>query len=427
MENNTHKPWRIAIVGGGAAGCFAAIEIRRRLPLAEVTLFEAAPKLLAKVAVTGGGRCNLTNSFSEVRSMEAVYPRGARLMKRLFNVFDYKDAFRWFEKEGIRLTTQSDHCVFPVSQRAMEIVEMLQRRLHEGGVSVRTSCRVSKLDFDTAAPLPFTLHFSNERQQPMHFDCVLATTGGSPKAEGLGMYADLGIPIVPPAPSLFSLCINDASLTALMGTVVAHAAVRLPSAKLRAEGALLLTHWGMSGPAVLKLSSYAARILAEKDYCVPLAVNWLGDANEDDAAELLQTLASSHPQKQLSSVYPEVFNARLWQHLLHRAGLAPDRRWNEVGRKGFNKLVAMLTNDTYDVVGKNRFKDEFVTCGGVALSDIDSKTMASRTIPGLFFAGEVLDVDAITGGFNLQAAWTTGYAAAEGIAGWCRELPCTDE
>ncbi len=403
---------QIAIIGGGAAGCFAAIHIRRSLPDAQVTLFEAAPRLLAKVAVTGGGRCNLTNSFAEVRSMEAVYPRGARLMKRLFKIFDHKAACRWFEAEGVRLTTQDDQCVFPVSQDAMQIVDTLTEGMRRSGVRVHTSHRVCRIDYNKTAAPAFTLHFSDERIAPKIFDRVLATTGGSPKEEGLRMYADLGLNIVSPLPSLFSFCIPDKSLTSLMGTVVENAAVRLVGTKLRAEGALLLTHWGLSGPATLKLSSYAARTLAECGYRAQISINWLGGDNEEDAAGLLSQLASSHPQKQLSSVYPEIFNARLWQHLLLRAGLSSERRWNGLERKGMQRLCAVLTNDVYAMEGKNRFKDEFVTCGGIALADINPNTLEARSVPGLFFAGEVLDIDAITGGFNLQAAWTTGYVAA---------------
>ncbi len=406
---------RVAIIGGGAAGCFAAIHLKRLLPAAEVLLYEAAPRLLAKVAVTGGGRCNLTNSFAEVRSMESVYPRGSRLMKRLFKEFDHRAAFRWFEREGVRLTVQDDQCVFPVSQRAMQIVETLTEAMRKAGVMVRTSHRVSKIKFLAKEEKTFALCFSDERLQTECFDCVLATTGGSPHENGLKMYTDLGIAIEQPVPSLFSLCIPEKSLTSLMGTVVEDVSIRLVGTKVRAEGALLLTHWGVSGPAALKLSSYAARLLAEADYKAQISINWLGTANEEDTMDLLESLAKLHPQKMLSSVYPEVFNARLWLHLLQRSGLVSERRWSELGRKGYNKLTATLTDDVYSVAGKNRFKEEFVTCGGIALSEVDSRTLESRALPGLFFAGEVLDVDAVTGGFNLQAAWTMGYVAAKTI------------
>ncbi len=380
-----------------------------------MAVVEAAPRLLSKVAITGGGRCNLTNSFAEVKSLESVYPRGARLMKRLFKTFDYGDAYRWFESEGVRLTTQSDQCVFPVSQNAMQIVDCLIEAMRRSGVEVSVSHRVSRIVYDECTPQPFTLHFSDERQKPGSFERVLATTGGSPKLEALRMFAELGLSLASPVPSLFSFCIPDKSLTSLMGTVVENAAVRLAGTKIRAEGALLLTHWGMSGPAVLKLSSHAARILAEQDYKAQISVNWSGNANEEELASQLWKMAASHPQKQLSSVYPEIFNARLWLHLLRRAGLQAECRWNGLERKGMLRLCAVLTNDVYVMDGKNRFKDEFVTCGGIALPELNPNTLEARNVPGLFFAGELLDVDAVTGGFNLQAAWTTGFVAASHI------------
>ncbi len=401
----------IAIIGGGAAGCFAAIELKRRMPETRVTVCENGSRLLAKVAITGGGRCNLTNSFREVRSIESVYPRGHRLMKRLLREFSHEDAFRWFEQEGVHLTTQSDQCVFPVSQDAMEIVNTLIDRMRSEGVIIKTNCRIASIE-----------HSENGYAvRPVgggciEADAVLVTTGGSPRLSGFDWLAPLGLNIVPPVPSLFSFCLPGSPITELMGTVVAEAVASLPGTKFKAEGALLITHWGVSGPAVLKLSSHAARHLSECGYRAKLSINWLGGANEQEAQSLIADLAEAHPQKQLSSVYPPVLNSRLWAHLLHQNHLSPTLRWCELPNKGRNKLAAVLTADLYDIDGKNRFKEEFVTCGGISLADINPKTMEHRQHPGLYFAGEVLDLDAITGGFNLQAAWTTGYVAAKGMA-----------
>ncbi len=406
---------KIAIIGGGAAGCFAAIWIKRRLKNADVTVIEAGKRLLAKVAITGGGRCNLTNSFAEVKSLAAVYPRGERLIKRLLKEFSHEDTFEWFEREGVKLVTQDDRCVFPQSQDAMEIVNTLTRLMRQEGVKTITSARVTGIKHlqDTSSKDVYAVSF-NERTET--FSAVLVTTGGSPRRVGLSFLDGLGLEMVEPVPSLFSLCIADDGLKSLMGTVVEDAAVSLPGTKMRASGALLLTHWGVSGPAVLRLSSYAARLLHEKDYRGQMAINWFGDMNETEVGEEIGTLAAGNMQKQLASVYPERLNSRLWQHLLSRAGLRHDRRWGELGRKSFNRLASVLTNDTYEITGKNRFKDEFVTCGGIALSNINPKTLECRSLPGLYFAGEVLDVDAVTGGFNLQAAWTMGYVAARAIA-----------
>ncbi len=401
----------IVIIGGGAAGCFAAIELKRRMLEARVTVCESGSRLLAKVAITGGGRCNLTNSFREVRSIESVYPRGHRLMKRLLREFSHENAFRWFEKEGVRLTTQSDQCVFPVSQDAMEIVNTLIDRMRSEGVIIKTDCRIVSVEH-----LDYRYAVRPAGGGCIEADAVLVTTGGSPRLSGFDWLAPLGLNIVPPVPSLFSFCLPGSPITELMGTVVAEAVASLPGTKFKAEGALLITHWGVSGPAVLKLSSHAARHLSECGYRAKLAINWLGGANEQEAQDLIADLARNHPQKQLSSVYPPVLNSRLWTHLLHQSHLSPTLRWSELPNKGRNKLSAVLTADLYDIDGKNRFKEEFVTCGGISLADINPKTMEHRHHPGLYFAGEVLDLDAITGGFNLQAAWTTGYVAAKGMA-----------
>lgn len=408
----------IAIIGGGAAGCFASIELKRRAPRARVTVYEGGSRPLAKVAVTGGGRCNLTNSFADVRSMESVYPRGARLMKRLLREFGNEDVCRWFEREGVRLVTQEDQCVFPASQDAMEIVGTLVRLMRDNGVRLMTGHRVCRIGHaaatseTTAGSGGYDISFAGNGLPPAHADIVIVTTGGSPKSGGLDFLSPLGPDIVEPVPSLFSLCLPDKDITRLMGTVVNDASVALAGTKLRAAGPLLITHWGMSGPAILRLSSYAARLLHDSGYKGCLAVNWFGSMKEGEVAERICEIAVRNARKQLSSVYPECLNSRLWQHLLTRAALRPDMRWGELGGKGLNRLAATLTSDVYDIDGKNRFKEEFVTCGGVSLANVSMTTLECKAHPGLYFAGEVLDVDAVTGGFNLQAAWTMGYVVA---------------
>lgn len=401
----------VAIIGAGAAGCFAAIQIKRNNPKANVTVYEAGIKPLAKVAVTGGGRCNLTNSFDGIRSLEEAYPRGARLLKRLFRTFDYKDVYQWFESEGVSLTTQDDECVFPVSQDAMEIVNTLVRLMRSLGVKLITRHRVAAINHE-AEDGEYLLTFSHG--DVAKADAVVVTAGGSPQVRGLEMYEKLGLEIVSPVPSLFSLNLEkDHPMTALMGTVVNDVQARLVGTKLSAFGPLLITHWGVSGPAILKLSSYAARILAENDYKAQLAINWFGQANEAEVMSIITEIAEQNQKKLVSSVWPERFNNRMWCYLIDACGLRQDMRWGELGKKGLNKLVALLTNHTLNIVGKNKYKEEFVTCGGVALSNVNSSTLESKKHPHLYFAGEILDVDAITGGFNLQAAWTMGYVVAE--------------
>lgn len=403
MKNN------IAIIGAGAAGCFAAIETKRRLPSAQVTIYEAGTRPLAKLAVTGGGRCNLTNSFAAVTSLETVYPRGHRLMKRLLHEFSHDDAFRWFEREGVSLVTQDDNCVFPRSQNAMEIVNLLLRRCRELGITIMTACRVTMLEHAD----PIYIIRCKERQ--FTADTVVVATGGSPRPAGMEWLAALGLDIIAPVPSLFSLALDSRQLTPLSGTVVQEVTASLAGTKFRACGPLLITHWGVSGPAVLKLSSLAARHLADHSYTGTLAINWLGNATPTAAADMLRAMQAENPNKQLQNIYPNALNARLWAHLLAKAGLNAAARWSSMGSRQTNRLADTLTNDHYPIAGKNRHKDEFVTCGGIALSCLSPRTLECKTHPRLYFIGEATDVDAITGGFNLQAAWTMAYVAAKSI------------
>lgn len=435
---------KIAIIGAGAAGCFCAVELKRRMPSASVEVFEAGAKALAKVAITGGGRCNLTNSFEGISSLSAAYPRGDKLMKRLFRTFDQKSAWQWFENEGVKLVLQEDHCVFPASQDAMEIVNTLLARMRQAGVTLHTKRKVtgifprpdggytlsvaelSKVQSLRHAQLPrgsvpelvegpMSQKYQRRDDRNFQADIVVVTTGGSPELSGLGMLDGLELEIVPPVPSLFTLNLPGSPVRELMGTVVDNANASLVGTKLKAAGPLLITHWGMSGPAILKLSSYAARYLAEKEYSATLSVNWFGGLGEQDVRDRILSLSKDNPQKQILNSHPSELPSRLWAYMITKAGIREDTRWAELGSKGVNRLVNTLINDEYQIRGKSRFKEEFVTCGGVALSNINLNTLESKTHPGLYFAGEVLDVDAITGGFNLQAAWSMGYTVARSI------------
>lgn len=401
---------KTAIIGAGAAGCFCANILKRLHPDSQIDVYESGQKPLQKVAITGGGRCNLTNSFAEVRSMNQVYPRGYNLMKRLFKRFDHRATMQWFEDEGVRLVTQDDQCVFPQSQDAMEIVATLLKGMQ--GVRIYTNQRVREIS-------PCNEHsyrISSDSRSEV-YDNVVVTTGGSPKASGLDFLSELALEMVPPVPSLFTFNIGKEGgkdpITALMGVVVKQAEVRLPGTNYKADGPLLITHWGMSGPAILRLSSYAARWLADKGYQATLSVNWMGNMNEEEVRTLLQQRMNEQPKKQIGTVH--LLTQRLWNHLLNKIELSPERRCAEVGSKQLNKLVATLCNDTYRITGQSRYKEEFVTCGGVSLTNIDPNTLECKQHRGVYFAGEVLDVDAVTGGFNLQAAWTMGYIAAQGI------------
>lgn len=388
----------VAVIGAGAAGCFCTAQLRSRAPELAVTLFEAGSRPLAKVAVTGGGRCNLTNDFQGIRSLGEAYPRGERVMQRALKAFSEQDTLRWFTERGVPCVLQPDHCWFPRSQDAMDIVRCLERGIQ--GAALRLKAPVHSIERRPDRP-GFTVD-----GEP--FDYVVVTTGG---AQQFPFLKGLELEIVPPVPSLFTFCIPDKNLTALMGLVV-HAQLGLQGTAFKAGGPLLITDWGLSGPATLKLSSYAARHLAGQGYKGTVVVNWLS-GTEEQAREWLQKTASENPQKQISSVHP--VQQRLWTHLLVKAELRPQMRWAELGGKGLNRLTSILTADPYPLGGKSRFREEFVTAGGVALSNIGLSTLECKQHPGLFFAGEVLDIDAITGGFNLQAAWSTGYVCAQSI------------
>ena len=395
---------KIAVIGGGAAGCFCAIGVKRRLPEADVTLYESGPKLLAKVALTGGGRCNLTNSFRDVERLGEAYPRGEQLMRRALRVLSPEATQRWWEAEGVRLTTQEDQCVFPVSQDAMQIVRTLERDLRVAGVRVCLKAPVERIE--ALAEGGFSVLGAA-------YDCVVVTVGGCSR-EKLERLLPAGVAVTPCVPSLFTLKIPDEGLRALMGTVVEQAALSLAGTKFRAAGTLLLTDWGVSGPATLRLSSYAARHLAENGYAGTLLVNWL-DAPEAEARGWIAATAAENPRKQAAGTPPAGITARLWRHILRRAGLRDDLRWAELGAKGAARLAATLSADAYTVAGRARFKEEFVTCGGVDLAGVNINTLESKQYPGLYFAGEALDVDAVTGGFNLQAAWSTAAVVAASI------------
>ena len=385
---------KTAIVGGGAAGFFLAINLKEMCPQMDVTILEGSKRVLAKVEISGGGRCNCTNSFEDINDLQSVYPRGHRLLKRLFKQFDYRDAYQWFEHRGVKLTTQEDHCVFPQSQDSHTIINLFLSEARRLGINVKTGCKVSSLD------------------ELADYDFVAVTMGGKPQIDGLRW---LNQPLESPVPSLFTFNINDTLLRQLMGTVV-DATAMIPGTKMRASGPLLVTHWGMSGPCILRLSSYAARWLSEHDYKQPLAINWT-NRRENEVQEQLAALRQQHAQKQLTTIRPFDLPQRLWTYLTEKAlGGRAKAPWGSLNQKEMNRLTNTLINDTYQIAGRAPFKDEFVTCGGVSLAAVNPSTLESRTQPHLYFAGEVLDIDGVTGGFNFQAAWTTAYAVATAIS-----------
>ncbi|SFW17604.1 hypothetical protein SAMN02910409_0688 [Prevotellaceae bacterium HUN156] len=387
---------KTAIVGGGAAGFFLAINLKEMMPEMEVTIFERSQRVLAKVEISGGGRCNCTNTFEEVSDLSQVYPRGHRLLKRLFKGFNQQDAYAWFERHGVPLVIQDDQCIFPEAQDSHAIINCFLSLAHRYHIEIRKGCKVQSLD------------------DVRDYDYVAVTTGGSPKGEGLRWLSALGHEIEAPVPSLFTFEIHDKQLQALMGLVTDVEAM-IPGTKMRASGPLLITHWGLSGPAVLKLSSHAARHLAEHDYQSSLAIRWLS-LTDQEITSLLYEQVASQPKKLLTTYNPFGLQQRLWTYLVEKAlDTRSQVRWAELNKKDVNRLVNILLNDTYQIAGRAPFKDEFVTCGGISLKAINPSTLESKHIPHLYFAGEVLDIDGITGGFNFQAAWTTAYTIAQAI------------
>ena len=390
---------KTAVIGGGAAGFFAAINLKEMAPDMEVTIYERSHHPLAKVEVSGGGRCNCTNTFEDVTDLRHVYPRGHRLMKHLFHHFDHHDAYRWFESHGVKLTIQPDHCVFPAAQDSHAIIDLFMREARRHHITVATGHRISSL-----APL-------------QSYDYIIVTTGGKPSSDFYHWLQALGHTIESPVPSLFSLATTDDKLKSMMGIVCEHATVHLTGTKYQAHGPLLITHWGVSGPAILRLSSFAARHLHEHNYQGSLNVNWTGLPEEEVRRALAET-AILHPHKSVMGHPPLGLTQRHWEYLTTKSiGNTPSLRWCEMGKKQSNKLTSTLVNDMLTIKGRAPFRDEFVTCGGVSLKDVNQATLESKACPHLYFAGEVLDIDGVTGGFNFQAAWTTAYTVAHAIAG----------
>jgi len=393
---------KVAVIGGGAAGFFAALSAAEHHPSAQVVLFEKTAKLLSKVKISGGGRCNVTHHCFSPSALSKHYPRGGKQLKKGFGTFQASDTVAWFESRGVALKTEDDGRMFPTTDSSQTIIDCLIREAERLGVEIRMQAAVRDL-----VPLEgggFDLNAE-------HFDKVIVATGGSPKREGLAWLEALGHSVSDPVPSLFTFNMPGESVTDLMGVVVPEARVRIQGTKLVQEGPALITHWGMSGPAVLKLSAWGARDLAERDYHFTVQINWICIPNESEAAAKMEEAVDEMRKKKVANACPFELPKKFWAYLLARAEIPADAVWLDLGKKAKNKLLNTLLNDVYDVRGKTTFKEEFVTCGGVTLGEVDFTTMQSLVVPGLYFAGEVLDVDGVTGGFNFQAAWTTGFVA----------------
>jgi len=401
---------KIAIIGGGAAGFFAAISAKENHPQAAVVIFEKSQKLLSKVKVSGGGRCNVTNGCTSISELSKAYPRGGKQLKKAFNTFNTKHTFDWFKKRGVTLMVQADGRAFPTTQRSQTIVDCFLDEAKRCKVEIEIGVGINSI---SEVGNQLELCFQNKERPPQKFDRVIVATGGSRSRKDLAWAEAFGHAIVEPVPSLFTFNMPTESVANLMGVVVKNVLVKIEGTKIRSEGALLITHWGMSGPAILKLSAFGARILNEMKYDFRVQINWINEPNTEIVINTLQSATEQYSKKILANHKPYALPERLWLFLLKRSNLSADKKWGELGKKALNKLTSVLTNDIFEAKGKTTFKEEFVTCGGISLNSVDMATMQSRTCKNLYFAGEILYIDGITGGYNFQAAWTTAFIAAK--------------
>jgi len=398
---------KIAIIGGGAAGFFAALTAKKEFPSAEVTIYEKAARVLAKVKISGGGRCNVTHACSENKLLATHYPRGENYLKKVFEQFNADSTIEWFKNRGVEMKTYPDGCIFPLSNDSQTIIDCFLSEASKLGVKILYNQSVIEIEKKDSF---FIIH---TREKQYNTERIVITIGGQPKRSGLEFLEKIGHRIIEPVPSLFTFNMPENPIRELMGNVVEKATVKVEGTKLLGKGPLLVTHWGMSGPAILQLSAWGARILEEKNYHFAVLVNWLNEVKENELRKFIDGTIFNHGLKMIGNLNPYPVTNRLWHFLLQKSEISQEIRWKDLGKKNINKLVNTLINDRYEVKGKTTFKEEFVTAGGVSLQEIDIKTMESRRVEGLFFAGEVLDIDGITGGFNFQSAWTTGFVAGK--------------
>lgn len=394
------------IVGGGAAGFFTAINIVEKNPKLKVAILERGAEVLGKVRISGGGRCNVTHACFEPNELVKFYPRGEKELRGPFHQFCSGDTIEWFSHHGVELKIEEDGRMFPVSNSSQTIIDCFLKATQQLGITVLTGQSVQSIfkkdDF-------WKIDTQNQNYQA---EKLILATGSNPKI--WEMLQSFGHAIVSPVPSLFTFNIKDTRIKELPG-VSAMVSVRVKDTKLTSTGPLLITHWGMSGPAILKLSAWGARILSEKNYQFTIFVNWLNDIDTNDVAKILKTLKQENVKKTVSKKSPFELTNRLWESLVLASGISQETKWADLSKIQLQNLANQLTNSNFQVNGKSTFKEEFVTAGGIDLKEINFKTMESKLHKNLFFAGEIVNIDAITGGFNFQNAWTSGFIVANAI------------
>ncbi|MFN8265314.1 MAG: NAD(P)/FAD-dependent oxidoreductase [Chitinophagaceae bacterium] len=405
------KQKKLVVIGGGAAGFFCAVTAARLAPGLKVLIVERSNKYLSKVRVSGGGRCNVTNSCDDITEMSSRYPRGSHFVRKAFHQFFTTDTIEWFQKRGVPLKAEPDGRMFPVSNTSESIVNCLVKEANQYGVELLPGREVTDIrEVNNSAVVVL------KDGQELLADFIVVACGGFPKAEQFGFLRSTGHTIVPPVPSLFTFNIPDPKLTALMGVSLPSVTIKIQGSKLKQTGPLLITHWGLSGPSVLRLSAWGATELAEKQYRFQIVVNWLNEMKEEEVKQLMQSIRTANGSQKVTNQNPFRFPTRFWDYLVSEAEINAETRWADLSAKTQNKLIQLLTAQVFTVNGKTTFKEEFVTAGGVSLKEIDVNTMQSKRMNHLYFAGEIMDVDGITGGYNFQHAWTSGYIAASAIA-----------
>ncbi len=405
MENK-----KLVVIGGGAAGFFCAVNAARMHPQMQVTIIEKNGKLLSKVKVSGGGRCNVTHACFSMADMIKKYPRGEKFLKKAFHHFFTTDTIRWFEERGVRLKTEADGRMFPTTDNSQTIIDCLLAEASKFKVSIEMSTDVRSIVKENEQ---WILTTSTDKKITTDYICVAA--GGAQKLSQSEWLIKLGHTVEEPVPSLFTFNMPNNPITKLMGLSVENATVRVSGEKVQQSGPLLITHWGMSGPAVLKTSAYAAIILAKKNYDFTAIINWLPEYNEITLKDKMQLLRFDMATTKMQNRNPFLLPSRLWEYLLQVSEVKEDIRWADLPAKEQNKLIKNVCAQEFVVKGKTTFKEEFVTAGGIKTEEIDVNTMQSKLHKGLFFAGEVMNVDGVTGGFNFQNAWTTGWIAARAV------------
>jgi len=408
---------KIAIIGGGAAGFFAAIECARANPANEVSVYERGSEFLTKVRISGGGRCNVTHACFDPRPLSESYPRGERVLISPLHRFSPADTVAWFEARGVNLKTEPDGRMFPVTDSSHTIIDCLLDEARAAGVRLFARTGIAEVRRRTGGG--FELELAGENREVIVCDRLLLATGGCRSASGAQLAASLGHTIAPPVPSLFSFHVTTPWIRPLPGVSVQHVEASIVDTSLRERGPILITHQGVSGPVILRLSAWGARLLHERNYAFRLRVNWLPELREEEIESQLHSFRLTNPNRVVLNSPLAPLPARLWEQLALAAAIDRETRWTTLTRGQARALAALLSRSELEVNGKSLNKDEFVTCGGVNLRDVDFKTMESRITPGLYFAGELLDIDGITGGFNFQAAWTTGWIAGHAMAGPC--------